>query len=167
MPVTPASLLAQVADFGVGSMAVGRFGAFRCALPFSAFQFSLPLAGDLRKSGSLYLRIRSIQGTGCVTHGSSALRGTYLPAPSAPKQCVTARSAPRRCLPCECVPGSLMCPQRETRVTGKGDEAHVVLVWRRHVGHPIPTRAVDRHRLRARAAHNCPLYDMTSSLLCN
>jgi hypothetical protein len=54
MPVTPASLLAQVADFGVGSMAIGRFGAPRGALPFSAFQISLPLAGDLRKSGSLY-----------------------------------------------------------------------------------------------------------------
>ena len=73
----------------VGSRAVGRFGALKVrAALFSVLTVSLPLAGDLRKSGSLYLRIRSIGGTGCVTHGSSALAWQPTPlAPDAPKQC--------------------------------------------------------------------------------
>src|SRR6185312_13819272 len=71
----------------VGSRAVGRFGALKVrAALFSVLTFSLPLAGVLRKSGSLYLPIRGSAGTGCVTHGS---RGPRVPPGS--------RSARKRC----------------------------------------------------------------------
>ena len=60
MPVAPASVPAQVADFNVGSMA-GRVRRLARAAPFSAFRscpagirhFSLPPPGHLRKSDSL------------------------------------------------------------------------------------------------------------------
>ena len=65
----------------------GGSAPFSCALPFSAFQFSLPLAGDLRKSGSLYLRNTRDRG---YWMRSPRLGGTGRAAirePSAPKQC--------------------------------------------------------------------------------
>jgi hypothetical protein len=115
----------------VGSRAVGRFGALKMrAALFSVLRFSLPLAGDLRKSGSLYLRIRSSAGTGCVTHGSRGASRTPRPGRSAPKQCAA------RLIRAATVPAG-----RNLELPSHGAGRAAPFARERHVGRTIPTLA--------------------------